>query len=54
MACNAVLGSYNLMPGYKNYTSQPQNMVVDPNPKKKDYHYCSANVFSSSSLMPFT
>ncbi len=38
----------------KNYNSQPQNMVVDLNSKKKNYHYCSANGFSSSSLITFT
>jgi len=40
----------------KNYTFQPQNMVVDLNSKKKDYHYCPANIFPSSldtyNLMP--
>ena len=54
MAPNSVFGSYSLIPATKHYTSQPKNMVVDPNSKKKDYHYCSVNVFSSSSLMPFT
>lgn len=38
----------------KDYTSQPQNIVVDLNSKKQNCYYCPANVFSSSSLIPFT